>query len=92
MKKYFYQFIVALMAISSFTFFACSDDEDDPTTPKDPTVSGSTYYCNLTLMEKVCLVTILFLLVAALWKYHQQTVSRISQYLFTLDIWSLIST
>lgn len=48
MKKYLYQFMVALMAIASFSFVSCSDDEDDPTTPKDPTVSGSTYYCNLT--------------------------------------------
>ena len=31
MKKYLYQFMVALMAISSFTFVSCSDDEDDPT-------------------------------------------------------------
>lgn len=29
MKKYLYQFIVALMAISSFTFVACSDDDDE---------------------------------------------------------------
>ena len=31
MKKYLYQFVVALMAISSFTLVACSDDDDDPT-------------------------------------------------------------
>ena len=48
MKKYFYQFIVALMAISSFSLVACSDDDDDPTTPKDPTESEGAYYCNLT--------------------------------------------
>lgn len=47
MKKYLYQFIVALMAISSFALVSCSDD-DDPTTPKDPTESEGAYYCNLT--------------------------------------------
>ena len=31
MKKYLYQFMVALFAISSFTLVACSDDDDDPT-------------------------------------------------------------
>ena len=31
MKKYLYQFMVAFMAISSFTLVACSDDDDDPT-------------------------------------------------------------
>lgn len=31
MKKYLYQFMVALMAIASFSFVSCSDDEDDPT-------------------------------------------------------------
>lgn len=31
MKKYLYQFMVALMAITSFTLVACSDDDDDPT-------------------------------------------------------------
>lgn len=30
MKKYFYQFIVALMAILSFTLVSCSDDDDEP--------------------------------------------------------------
>ena len=29
MKKYFYQFIVALMAISSFALVSCSDDDDE---------------------------------------------------------------
>ena len=29
MKKYLYPFMVALMAISSFTFVSCSDDGDD---------------------------------------------------------------
>lgn len=31
MKKYLCQFMVALMAVTSFTFVSCSDDEDDPT-------------------------------------------------------------
>lgn len=30
MKKYLYQFMLALFAISSLTFVACSDDDDDP--------------------------------------------------------------
>lgn len=30
MKKYLYQFIVALMAILSFTLVSCSDDDDEP--------------------------------------------------------------
>lgn len=29
MKKYLYQFMVALMAVASFTFVSCSDDDDD---------------------------------------------------------------
>lgn len=28
MKKYLYQFMVALMAITSFAFASCSDDDD----------------------------------------------------------------
>lgn len=45
MKKYLYQFIVALMAISSFTFVACSDD-DEPNggdTSSSFTVNGVPY-------------------------------------------------
>lgn len=48
MKKYLYQFMGALFAISSFALVACSDDDDDPTPPKDPTESEGAYYCNLT--------------------------------------------
>lgn len=35
MKKYIYQFMVALFAISSFALVACSDDGDDPTSDTD---------------------------------------------------------
>ena len=31
MKKYIFQFVVTLFAITSFTLVACSDDDDDPT-------------------------------------------------------------
>ena len=31
MKKYLYQFMVALFAITSFILVACSDDDDEPT-------------------------------------------------------------
>ena len=31
MKKYLYQFMMVLFAISSFALVACSDDDDDPT-------------------------------------------------------------
>lgn len=81
MKKYLYQFMVALFAISAFTFVACSDD-DDPTSPKDPTVSEGTYYCNLTFDGENLFSNKSFLLKVALWKYLQLMVLRISQYLF----------
>ena len=45
MKKYLYQFMVALMAISSFTFISCSDD-DEPNgsdTSSSFTVNGVPY-------------------------------------------------
>lgn len=45
MKKYLYQFMVVLMAISSFTFVSCSED-DDPAS--DPGVVSTDANYNLT--------------------------------------------
>lgn len=46
MKKYFYQFIVALMAISSFALVSCSDDDDEPTSDTGIVSTDANY--NLT--------------------------------------------
>ena len=46
MKKYFYQFVVALMTISSFIFVSCSDDDDEPTSDTGIVSTDANY--NLT--------------------------------------------
>lgn len=48
MKKCFYQFFVVILAIASFTFVSCSDDDDNSTPSKNPIENESSYYCNLT--------------------------------------------
>lgn len=48
MKKFFYQFFVVILAIASFTFVSCSDDDDNSTPSKNPIENESSYYCNLT--------------------------------------------
>ena len=46
MKKYIFQFVVALMTISSFIFVSCSDDDDEPTSDTGIVSTDANY--NLT--------------------------------------------